>query len=393
MKKIIAISILILTFLITPPTTLAQNNGDQQAASRFAQNKQDVVLPKNEVVNKDYFAAGNNVFLEGRVNGDAYLAGGNIVIDGTVNGDLLAAGGNIDIRGTVTGNIRAAGGNINVTGSVGRNATLAGGGINLATNANVTGSLAAAGGNLAVSSPIGKEANLAGGQIILGSKVGSDVNAATGRLGLAPTALINGNLSYLSNNPVSIPKEASVSGKITQYIPQGKPAPTAAIQAAAGLLTFLTIADFILAAIIGIFLIVFLPVYFEKTAGIIIKRPWLSLGIGLFAVIIFPFVFVLLLMTVIGIPVAFVLAFVLAIFGYLAKIFVAFVLGQLVFRQFNRQTNLIWPLLIGLIIYFIFTLLPVLGWIIATVAGLMGLGAILIEEKNFYKELRAKQIV
>src|SRR5687767_13900949 len=70
----------------------------------------NVYLSKGEIINHDYFAAGNTVNLSGTVNGDAYIAGGNVTVDGTVNGDLLAAGGNVTILGKVTGNVRTAGG-------------------------------------------------------------------------------------------------------------------------------------------------------------------------------------------------------------------------------------------------------------------------------------------
>lgn len=385
MRKIFAFSILIFALSFLPFTVWAQNDGG----------KQNVVLPKDEVINKDYFASGNTVSLDGTVNGDTYLAGGNVVVNGTVNGDLLGAAGNIDIKGTVTGNIRVVAGNINVEGVVGRNASLAAGNINLGSNTNVKGSLAAAGGSLSVFGPVEKEANLAGGQITLGSKIGSDVYAVVSQLYLAPTATISGKLTYLSKNSASITQGATVSGKISQNIPRGEQ-PQETVKREGGIksfLTFVKVADFILAAIIGILLIIFFPVYFKKTSDLITQRLWPSLGIGLLTVIVFPFIFMLLVITVIGIPIAFVLAFGLAIFFYLAKIFASFVIGQLIFKQFNREINLIWPFLVGLVIYFILTLIPIVGWIIAIIAGLIGLGAILIEEKTLYSELRQKGII
>lgn len=368
MKRIFAILIFILFATFLPLTAIAQNieQGD------------NIVLGKNEVVDKDYFAAGNSVSLEGTVNGDAYLAGGNIVVNGTVNGDLLAAGGNIDIRGTVTGNIRTVGGNVNLSGPVGRNVTLAGGSLNLASNANITGSLAAA-----------------GGQITLGNSIGGDVNAATGQLVLSSSTDINGDLTYLSQNKASVSNEATVSGKITQNLPpkETREAGEKAGKGLAALFSFLTLASFILAAIIGTSIIKLLPKLSDNIASYITRKPLSSLGIGFLTVLIVPAVSLLLLITLIGIPIAVFLTFVLLVALYLAKLFVSFVIGDLILKRFRKNTGRVWTFLLGLIIYYLVGLIPILGWLASTVVALIGLGAIVVTKKDYYKNLRAKEII
>lgn len=381
MKRAFALLVLILVLFILPITTWAQNNNGRK----------DIVLPKNEVVNKDYFAAGNSVLLDGTVNGDAYLAAGNIVVNGTVNGDLLTAGGNIDIRGNVTGNVRAAGGNINISGIVNRHVTAAGGSINLTSSADIKGSLASAGGNLAIFSPIGKEANLAGGQATLGNKIGGDVNAFVGQLSLLSSASVNGNLTYQSQNTASISPEATVSGKVTQTLPPKKQEKEK--QTAIALFSFISIIDLLLSFIIGIALIKFFSAYFDNTTSVVAQKPWLSLGIGFLTAIVFPFALLLLLVTIIGIPIAVFLIFILAVFFYTAKIFVSFVIGQLILKQFNKDFHKIWSLLVGIIIYGIFTAIPILGWLISMTVGLIGAGAILISDKYFYQDLRRKKLI
>src|SRR3989344_2950946 len=89
-----------------------------------AETSQISVLPKNEIVQGDYFGVGESVTVSGTVNGDVYAAGGNIMVDGTVNGDLLAAGGTVTIIGTVRDNVRVAGGAVSILGTVGRDVTV-----------------------------------------------------------------------------------------------------------------------------------------------------------------------------------------------------------------------------------------------------------------------------
>ena len=57
---------------------------------------------------------------------------------------------------------------------------------------------------------------------------------------------------------------------------------------------------------------------------------------------------------------------------------VAYLVGSLIFRRFipkYAQTR-IWPFLTGVVIYALLASIPYLGWLIAVVATLFGLGAI-----------------
>ena len=118
MKKIGILFSTLLLFLLVPVVVFAQKDvaitGDR------------VVLSAEEVIDHDYFAAGEIVEIYGTVNGDVYVAGGQLIINGTINGDLLAAGGQMSIDSTVPQNARIAGGQISVDGNIGRNLTIGG---------------------------------------------------------------------------------------------------------------------------------------------------------------------------------------------------------------------------------------------------------------------------
>ena len=89
MKKVF-----LLAFLILLAATFATS---AFAAKNFQRNE-TVLLSKDDVVEGDYFAAGERVTIAGTVNGDAYVAGGNVIVEGEINGDLIAAGGTVNIR-------------------------------------------------------------------------------------------------------------------------------------------------------------------------------------------------------------------------------------------------------------------------------------------------------
>lgn len=347
---------------------------------------QDVILPKSETINSDYFAAGNNVLLDGTVNGDAYVAGGNVTINGIINGDLLAAGGNINVIGKVAGNIRAAGGQINVSGTVGRNMTAAGGTITLQTPATVSGSLTSAGGNISVLAPIRKGLTIAGGQANIDTTIGGNITGAIGQLSLMPNASVAGNLEYWSNEKAHLDPNTKIAGQTFYHQTQWNKQKTQDF--AAGLNIGWMIFSFMTSFVIGMLFIKFLPVYTQDIVQTILTRPWISLGIGFLATILFPIAFIILLVTIVGIPVAFILLAAGFIFFVLNETFIGITIGEKILPH-RRVVALI----LGLVIYEIISLIPIINWIGGMVAFFIGLGAFVLVEKQLYMSLRTRKVI
>lgn len=384
--KIVSLVSLSILLPLTGAKVLAQSD---QA------NGQAISLQRGEVVDKDYFASSGQVTLSGTVNGDAYVAGGNILVDGVVNGDLLVGGGNVNVTGTVANNIRVAGGNVTISAKVGKNVTAVGGSVEISNSADISGSLVVAGGNIQVLGPVGKEMNLAAGQATLGSSVGSGVYAAVSQLTLSPGAKINGDLTYVSRNRANISPEASVSGKVTQNLPPPQPTvpPGGLVAFFSGLFIWFKVVSFIAALIVGALVLLLFPNFTQETAGTLREKPWLSLGIGFLAMIVTPAVVVLLLLTVIGIPLGLIFLAVYLIGLYLAKIFVAVVVGGLIMQALGNKDRWYLALILGLLIYYLLTLIPVAGWIVSLVVFAVGLGALAVSTRDFYRQLSSKKAV
>lgn len=355
----------------------------------------NVVLSQNETVNKDYFAAGDSVTVSGTVNQDAYIAGGNILVDGNVNGDLLVAGGTVTISGKIKNNVRVIGGQIIISGSIGGNLSIAGGSINITNSAALEGNIAAAGGNLMVLSPIKKDINFAGGTFNLGNSVSGDVIATVGQITLSPQAKIKGNLTYLSDTEATIQEGAVVSGETVHNQPPPevkRPQPAkATIASFSRVFLFFKLLSLISSIIIGLIFIKFFPVNFQKTADQISTKFWGSLGRGFLILIVTPIVFVVLLMTVVGIPLGFMLIVALGILVYFAKFFVSLWVGQKILGRDSSKVG--WALVLGLVVVMIAGSIPLLGWIASLLTLFLGLGAIFLQKQEFYRELKEKKLV
>ncbi len=363
------------------------------AANQF-NNARDIVLGRDETLDKDFFAAGNNITISGTVNGDTYLAGGNVLVEGTINGDLITAGGIVNIRGTVNGNVRAVGGNITITGPVTHNASIAGGNIDLTDSANVGNNLIIAGGNVIVLAPIAKDISAVCGQLNIGNTVGGDVNTRVGQMTLNPSANIAGNLNYWSNNKANIQPGAVVAGSTTQYFPPQQQAPGKNIvNTLVGLAAAFKIISLISLFILGSLFWFVMPNYTQRTINTANQEPWLSLGIGILAAILIPILVFILLILIFTLPLALLLLGIFLINWYIAKIFIIIWIGQKILSLFNNPDATYLALLIGLIVYGLVTLIPILGGLIGLIVTLIGLGAIILEEQSFYKDLRSKKFI
>ncbi len=355
-----------------------------------------VTLPKYSTVDKDYFATGGTVNLNGNVNGDAYLAGGNVTVDGNIYGDLIAAGGNIIVSGNTQGNVRVLGGNVTISGRVGKNLTVAGGSANITNTANIAGSLVSGSGELTVSAPIGKGATLDGGDVNILNTVGGEVFSNTSKIMLGPQSQIYGNLTYSKGTVIDLQKGALIKGKMIANPPIIPPA--SAVKGAIDSFVQkvgmgLRLVDLASALIIALLLAKFTPNYLDKTVKILTKRPLYSFGVGILVLIGIPILSLVLLLTVIGIPIALILLGILIILSYLSKIFISLLVGQKVLETFKAKSGRGLAILLGLAIYSLVSQIPFLGNAVVFFSLVAGLGAQAVERFALYKEVRSRKLI
>jgi len=360
-----------------------------------------VTLEKNEVINRDYFAAADTVRLSGTVNGDAYVAGGMVTVDGVVNGDLLVAGGTVEIRGTVKNDVRAVGGNIVIAAPVGGNVTAGGGNITVHPDGAIKGSLLSGSGNLELSGPVGKNVTAGAGNIIIDSIIGGDMLLGADELSTGSNAKITGDVTYWAERQARIGNNA-VAGNLTfNQMKESESKPkemvqksvSGAVSAAIGAALAMVIVGGIIIFAAGLIMVAVLPKFSEKTVKTIGANAWGSFGLGFAAVIVILILSLIAFLTVIGIPAGLFLVSFLGLLCMAGHIYGALFLGKTVLVRFGASPHHAWQLLTGLIILFVLTLIPVLGWLTRAIIVTMGTGAVLTEKYAVYKEMRKRHIV
>jgi hypothetical protein len=362
----------------------------------YAKSPEVRVLNPGEVVNKDYFVAGEVIEIYGTVNGDVYAAGGTVLVDGVINGDLLAAGGSVTISGQVVEDVRVAGGQVNLTGSVGGNATLLGGNVDIAEDALVAGSLTLGSGNANVNAPVGKGIMAGVGNLTITSSVGGDVEAAVGNLRLTPTAKVAGSVNYISEEKISVADTASVSGTISQRpVPEWLKKQNRAEwqNYTKGFDMFAKLSSILATLVIGLLMLKFMPNYTKRASDLVTTKFLPSLGIGFVGLIILPILAIFLAITIIGIPMALFLVFVFVVYLYLSRIYAMIAIGNTLANLAKLKVNQYLIFALGLFVYYALGLIPFIGGLITLVIVIASFGAALRNEYGTWVSARKAKVL
>jgi cytoskeletal protein CcmA (bactofilin family) len=364
--------------------------GAAQERARRNRSGSQATLAASQVVNGDYFAAGELVEISGTINGDLYAAGGQVVIDGRVNGDILVAGGRVRVSGTVAQDVRVAGGQVAIGGSVGRNVTVAGGNVELAPSADVRGGIVAAAGSIDLSAPLGAAAKIAAGTATIGNRIGGDVEVAVGTLRIGSRADIQGNVTYWSAREASVSEGARVHGKLVRNAPPERPR----VWPAAAFAWFVLISiNFVSTLILGLLSLRFFPRFHRAVVTTLSDRPWTALATGFIAIVVLPVVLGLLFTTVLGIPLALILMAAFFILIYWSRIYAISRIGEAILGRLRPESSRALAFLLGLLVYYILAVIPFIGWLVIPLVVLFGLGAELLARKQFYARARAQELV
>ena len=378
--------LLVLVAAVVAATSPSCRQGDGHRSDKTRQ----IVLPAGEVHEGWYFAAGDQVTIDGTINGDAYVAGGTVDIGGTINGDLIVAGGQVTITGTVSDDIRGAGGAVRIGGHTGKNVTVAGGSVVIAREAIIGENLLAAGGDIQLRGSVGEEAKLAAGSVTLTGFVKGNVEAGVDQLTTLPGALVGGNLTVLAKDSTRISiAEGTVHGKATISYPEAR-MKHHFLGLSSGALWFkvLLTLSLLLTALALTFLF---PNQLAAIGTKIVARPGQSALGGILVLIIAPFLMLILFLSVVGIPLGLLLLCFYLWFLYLSQLALGTVVGYKLFSFDGRHGwRLLGPIALGIVIVQLFTFIPYVSVLIVLAGLIFGVGALSLITKDEYELHRTR---
>lgn len=333
-----------------------------------------------ETINDDLAIAGESVTIGGHVAGDVFAAGSRVTVlpGARIDGDLLAAGATLTVGGTVGGDARVTGATIQIDGAVGRNVTAVGSQLTLGPSASVGGNWLSGSEGLTLQGAVTGNVTAGAGTTHLAGAVGRNVELGVGQLAVQPSARVGGDLRYVSRVDVAVPV-GSVQGQVQRTDPPQPPAEERRRGPDIGGIVFglVLLAGSVL---VGLLLGWLVPGLYRSAQQVLERRALVAFALGLVVLVVVPVAALLLLITVLGAPLA-ALGLVAYFAGwYIGWLVAAAALAGVVIDLVRRGVAPAWGWLVvaGLVGLHLMTWIPYIGPVVTFLVLCLGLGTLLL---------------
>lgn len=331
------------------------------------------------VIAGDYFGAGGNLIPESAVTGDAFVMGGQVMLHAPVAGDAVLTGGSVVVSAPVGGDLYATGGRLLIEANVAGNARIAGHEVEVTRPSRIHGKATIAARSVKVSGRVGPQLSIAAYSVMIDGEVTGNVSVAARELVVGPSARISGKLTWRGPGEPRVESGAVISGGVS-HVDSAlddamAPSSRMAVWALAIAFTFGLL-------LLGIAAIVSAPLLTSRVARLVRTRQFACLGLGLATILLVPFAIMVLALTVVGIPIAFVLALffpLVLVFGYLTGVLSitdAIAGSSRAKLPGNGVRALV--LALGLAGMLAFCTVPIIGWAMGALLTVAGVGAIVL---------------
>ncbi|MGH8242695.1 MAG: bactofilin family protein [Steroidobacteraceae bacterium] len=309
------------------------------------------------------------------LGGNEFLAGGQVELGGRVRRNAFVSGGDVTVEASVGRNLFAAGGDVRLAGEVEGDARLAGGALSIARDASVAGDATLAGGTIEVDGPVGGDLHAFGERIVVNGVVDGDVRMAGEDLRIGPDARIAGRVLYRSDEALVVASGAQLAGGVERSTSD-----RAWRRAARGASIISGITISLGMVLLGAILVLGMPRFSREAAASIRSKPWHALGLGIVMLVGVPMALVALVVTIIGIPLAVLLAFAYGALLMLGWLIAAIFLGDLALERIDAaKLGSVWWralfMLLAIVVIAIVKQVPVAGPIVCWLLFLAGVGA------------------
>jgi|GEM_PF-1671565 len=350
-------------------------------AKVILQEKGTITIPVGETIDDDLFVGGENLSVMGNVTGSIFAGAGTVDISGKVGGDIVAGTGTLTLT----------------KAQVGGNVIVGAGQVSIDDTSKIGGSLIAGVGALKISAPVGRNVMIGAGSAYINGAIGKELRFGGRDLELGPKAKVAGDLTYALGEGQETFKQdsaATVAGSVTRYTPP-ESATKDLTKAKENMTKFGYVAhggwlaiSFLGSLLLGFLLLKLFPKTSLGLSTQLSSSIMHNLGIGFLIVVAAIPVFLVLALTIIGLPILATLipAFIIAL--HLAKLVAAYALGRFVAGQFSWTKMGIYGLFsIGLILFYLLRTVPGIGGLASVLFTWVGLGAIWLYTSSRLKSL------
>ena len=315
---------------------------------------------------------GTVVVPEGQTTDQISGMAGTIVIQGTVTGDVSGLAGDVVIAesGTVRGDVSVATGSLRIAGTVGGNVAAAAGAVDVEETGSVGGDFSVGAGNVDVAGRIDGNAAVGADQILL-----------------RPSAVIAGDLRYDGN--LVRQSGSTVQGSIILDRNMGGVSPVSWATPGVRIPSWFDVVyGFFANLVLGVILLLIFPNFSRRVAENVVSQPVRAGAIGLLILLGIPILLVFIALTIIGIPIAVLGAFVYGLTIWAGVVYGEYAVGHWLLSRRSEEVNRWYALLAGLLIFAVLGLIPFVGGLFAFLALLVGLGALGSSLRGAYRNRR-----
>ena len=355
------------------------------AKAQQVRSQDNLTVAKTETINSALVANGSTINIEGNIDGDLYCFGSQVVISGRINGDVFCMAQSISVSGRVSGSVRLLATDLNISGSVGNDGLLIAQNFILTDKSSIGRDLTLSTTGARINGSVGRDLTAMAQFLELGGYVGRNVSGRIMKLTINPTADIRGDIRYTGNVDALRLSGSKVSGAIVRTPIAPMPAYGGGIlNLFLGYLGF--VASLLLVSMASIWA---LPKFFSNTNKEIESSLAKTSLYGLANLFLVPLVLIFLAITLVGLPLAALIAVAWVLALILCGPVAAYYVGTKILKGKKSGKNEYLVMLVGSALVLALYLVPVVNLLVGIAVGVVGSGAIMAHFKHL--NARAKK--
>lgn len=373
MKKVSIVSALLITAMLS---VVGMQASVQAGWSNDLKSGDSVTVAKGKTHEGSLYVGAETVKIDGTVTGSLYCAGQSVTITGDVQGDIACAGQSLDYSGTAEGSVRLAGQQVTMNGTSGTDTTIFGQAATVGDKAQIGGDLNGGAQALTINGSVAKNLQFGAQSVTINSVIAGDANIGSEKITLGDSAKVNGTLHYAANDELSIDAD-KVGGKVEYNAIEEGDSETSPLM---GIVTAIA-----LMAVTSLLIALIAPRFMERSSTIAKSNFGLTLLIGVAAVFMTPLVGLILVISVVGVPLAIVGMLLYTAMLMLSGVFLAYYLGATLLRT---NQNVLLRMLGGVAVLAALWIIPIVNIFAVLATVIVGSGIIVRTVTNGYRTPR-----
>jgi cytoskeletal protein CcmA (bactofilin family) len=340
---------------------------------------ESIRVSEGDTIAANLFAGTQYLDINGVVNGSIFAGSRQFNLNGDVAGNVFSGSEELTIRGKTKGMVISFSKLLVIDGEVGEDVISFAATVRITNRAHIKGNLFTGSGQLQFE----------------GGKIDGWIRGGVGDLYLNGTAGDSVSLSadhvrfgedYNSSKGTKLTLKKELDRERTPNVPDNlnvvvKPDTPFFI-------SFYFYWSVVAMFIVGILLIVIFPNFSQNLLTYARENTLKSLGYGLLFVFLVPLLIAILTVLIITIPVAMILLAFYLIILYVSFIYAGMFLGRYMLNMIRKEessTELLWPLVIGIVLVTLLPNIPFLGWIIKILLVCLGSGMVVTYLRHYKK--------